>query len=184
MKKTLFLMLFCICSLSINAQVTNNAQQFLGKLSNHCHKAYAGKIVSSPVPDDFKDKELIMYVISCSEKEVKIPFFVGEDLSRTWVFTLKEDFIQLKHDHRQKDGTSDEITMYGGTSTNVGRNDIQFFPADQETVAMLPAAAGNVWWVTITDTEYTYNLRRVDTGSFFSVVFDLTKEIETNKRPW
>lgn len=161
------------------------AQEFLNNLSAHCGKAYEGKIVTSPIPQDFSNKELIMYVSACEDKQVKIAFFVGDDLSRTWVFTLKEDDrIELKHDHRLRDGSEDQITMYGGTSSNVGFDNMQFFPADQHTANMIPYATGNVWWVTIKDNIYSYNLKRVDAQSHFSVEFDLTKEIQTQKRAW
>jgi len=92
--------------------------------------------------------------------------------------------IQLKHDHRHKDGSEDDITQYGGKSSNTGLKDIQFFPADQETSNLIPYASNNVWWVTIDATSFTYNLRRIGTDRLFSVKFDLTKAIETPSAPW
>ena len=62
---------------------------------------------------------------------------------------------------------------------------IQFFPADEQTVQMLPAAAGNVWWVELVPGEYfTYNLRRLGTDRLFSIRFDLTKTVDTPATPW
>ena len=116
---------------------------------------------------------------------IRIPFFVGKDKSRTWVFTMsKNNLITLKHDHRHKDGSEDKITQYGGSNPNTGLATIQFFPADQETANLIPYASNNVWWVTIDKTSFTYNLRRVGTGRLFSVKFDLTKEIKTPSAPW
>ncbi|MGL4585284.1 MAG: hypothetical protein ACRCVU_20195 [Flavobacterium sp.] len=185
MKNTLLALVICLFSLTSFAQKsTENPKKFLAALSAHCGKAYKGEIVSPNVPADFKDKELIMRVISCKEEEVKISFFVGEDLSRTWVFSLEDNKVKLKHDHRHKDGTPDDITMYGGTATNTGFADMQFFPADQQTVDMMQTIAGNVWWVTIKDNKYTYNLKRVDSNSFFSASFDLANEVKTDKMPW
>ncbi len=158
--------------------------QFWKELNKHCGKSFAGKIITDPVPKDFKDQELKMHVISCSNSQMKIPFVVGENRSRTWVFTLEEDRIKLKHDHRHEDGSPDKVTMYGGTSTNTGFANLQYFPADQETTDLIPYAAGNVWWVTVTDSTFTYNLRRVNSNTPISVEFDLTKEIETPKAPW
>jgi len=171
-----------LCS---QAQTTVNfPAQFIQNLAQHCGQAYKGAIVSTPVPVDFKNKELIMYVSACDQREVKIAFFVGEDLSRTWVFTLKGDRVELKHDHRQSNGQPDEITMYGGTTTNTGNEHIQYFPADQETAASIPAAASNLWWVTIDEHEYSYNLQRAGSKTSFNVVFDVTKPITTDKRAW
>lgn len=159
-------------------------QTFLQKLTSHCGKAYKGKIVSQPIPEDFQDKELIMYVMECSEELVKIPFFVGDDLSRTWVLSLEGGRVKLKHDHRAPDGTPEEETMYGGTATNTGLEHVQFFPADQETSLMIPAASGNMWWITISDTVYSYNLKRVDSEREFNVIFDLSKPVKNTRKPW
>lgn len=177
-----FAFLFTLASFAQSP--TSNPQKFLASLSTHCGKAYKGEIVSPNPPADFKDKELIMRVVSCKEKEVKISFFVGEDLSRTWVFTLVDGKVKLKHDHRHQDGTPDKVTMYGGTATNTGFADMQFFPSDQETVDMMSSIAGNVWWVTIKDNKYTYNLRRADSSNQFSASFDLLNEVKTDKMPW
>jgi hypothetical protein len=59
------------------------------------------------------------------------------------------------------------------------------FPADQETAEVLPAAAANVWWIELVPGEYfTYNLRRMGTERFFSIKFDLTKEVKMPDAPW
>lgn len=175
-------LLFTLTSFAQKAPT--NPEKFLTSLSTHCGKAYKGQVVSPNVPADFKDKELLMRVISCKADEVKISFFVGEDLSRTWIYTLVDGKVKLKHDHRHQDGTPDDITMYGGTATNTGFADMQFFPSDQQTVDMMSSIAGNVWWVTINDNIYTYNLKRVDKTSFFSVSFDLSTPVATDKMPW
>ncbi|HNP19524.1 MAG TPA: hypothetical protein PKL31_13890 [Fulvivirga sp.] len=61
---------------------------------------------------------------------------------------------------------------------------IQFFPADQETADLISYASNNVWWVTIDEKSFTYNLRRIGTDRVFSVRFDLTKEVPTPDAPW
>ena len=62
---------------------------------------------------------------------------------------------------------------------------MQVFPADQETVDLLPAAAANVWWITVEETKFTYNLRRMGSNRLFTVEFDLTKPLETlPPAPW
>jgi len=90
----------------------------------------------------------------------------------------------MKHDHCHEDGTSDEVTMYVGTSTNEVTPNMQVFPADQETVDIISYAFSNVWWVTVDSTSYTYNLRRMGTDRHFSVSFDLTSEIEKSEPSW
>ena len=124
-----------------------------------------------------------MHVRSWEKERIRIPFFVGEDRSRTWVLTQRSDRIMLKHDHRHKDGTPDAVTMYGGLTTSVGMPARQMFPADQETVNTIPAAATNVWWIDLVPGEhFTYNLRRMGSERYFSIKFDL-KRLPLRKRP-
>ena len=170
------------------AQTQANAGSlvFWTELQKLCGKAYAGTVAAAPADDvTFKDKELVMHVRACEKNQMRIPFFVGADKSRTWVLTRKKERIMLKHDHRHEDGTPDKVTMYGGWTTNGGAATRQMFSADQETVDVLPAAASNVWWIELVPGEYfTYNLRRMGTERFFSIKFDLTKEIKTPAAPW
>ena len=125
-----------------------------------------------------------MHVRSCKKNEIKIPFFVGEDKSRTWILSYKKDRISLKHDHRHKDGSEDEINFYGGITTNAGQSNIQIFSADQRTQKMIPAASTNVWWITLDDKKFTYNLRRLGTERAFKVVMDITSPIAIPDAPW
>ncbi len=164
--------------------LTQTQQAYWNNLLKHCGKAYQGEFAASPVPADFAGKEMRMYVMSCEENTIKIPFYVGDDRSRTWVLTKKENGILLKHDHRLEDGSDDEITMYGGLTSHAGSANVQYFPADQETIDLIPGAGANLWWITINENQYSYNLRRVTTPNLFSVVFDLENPIDTPKLPW
>jgi hypothetical protein len=157
---------------------------FWDQLSRHCGKAYEGTLMTPAENDPFTGQKLVMHVVGCGEGFIHIPFFVGEDKSRTWVLTKEKDLIKLKHDHRHADGSEDQVTQYGGTSTNAGMPGLQFFPADQETAQLIPHASANVWWITLDDTSFTYNLRRIGTDRFFSVKFDLTKEVQSPGPAW
>lgn len=165
---------------------TSSSQDFWNELKNHCGNTYEGIILAGGKEGDgFTRKKLIMHVKSCNDTEILIPFNVGENRSRTWILTKnKEGAIQLKHDHRKEDGSNDAVTMYGGTTTNLGSKNLQVFPADEETRNNIAYAAGNIWWITIDDKTFTYNLRRIGTPRFFSVSFDLTKKLETPKTSW
>lgn len=159
-------------------------QIFWESLSTHCGKAYEGEIMTPTENDPFTGKRLVMHMVDCGEDFIHIPFFVGDDKSRTWVLTKSNGLIQLKHDHRHEDGSEDKVTQYGGTTTNTGMAEIQFFPADQETAELIPYAANNVWWITVDETSFTYNLRRIGSDRFFSVKFDLTKEVISPGPAW
>lgn len=165
----------------------NETNVFWSNLQKLCGKAFAGTVAAAPADDTtFKGKELIMHVRSCEKNRIRIPFFVGEDKSRTWVLTkMKNGRILLKHDHRHEDGKPDKVTMYGGLTTNSGSATRQMFPADDETVKVIAAAATNVWWVDLVDGDYfSYNLRRMGTERYFSIKFDLKKEVKTPDAPW
>ncbi len=158
--------------------------QFWDALQEHCGNSYSGTVLEAPENDDFRGKKLVMHIRSCDDRVIKIPFFVGDDRSRTWILTRKDNRIQLKHDHRHQDGTEDEITRYGGTSPNTGLQNLQLFPADQETAELLPLAATNVWWITLDEHSFSYNLKRLGTERLFNVEFDLSKTIDTPAAPW
>lgn len=180
------LLLIFLTSQSVFGQA-NETNIFWNNLQKICGKAFAGTVVAAPADDlTFKGKELIMHVRSCEKNRIRIPFFVGEDKSRTWVLTrMKNGRILLKHDHRHEDGKPDKVTMYGGLTTNSGSATRQMFPADDETVKVIAAAATNVWWIDLVDSDYfSYNLRRMGTERYFSIKFDLKKEVKTPDAPW
>lgn len=159
---------------------------FWKELQKLCGKAYAGTVVAAPADDTtFEDKALVMHVRTCDKDRIRIPFMVGADRSRTWVLTQKDSRILLKHDHRHEDGKPDKVTMYGGWTTNTGLATRQVFPADEETFAVIPAAAPNVWWIDLVTGDYfSYNLRRMGSERFFSIKFDLKKTIAEPEAPW
>jgi len=163
-----------------------NQQVYWNALQQLCGNAYEGTVISAPANDTlFKNKMLIMHVRACNDGRIRIPFVVGNNLSRTWVFTKDAEGLMLKHDHRHRDGSADSITLYGGHTTNSGSTTMQFFPADQQTTNMLPAAGGNVWWVELLPGKYfSYNLRRMGSDRLFSIRFDLSKSIAAPAAPW
>lgn len=177
-----FIFIVFIYSASVTAQPS---QEFWSSLEELCGKTFKGKVLEAPENDSFREVELVMHVRSCEDNELRIPFFAGEDRSRTWVLTMNDNKIMLKHDHRHEDGSEDEITQYGGEASNHGLSNLQTFPADDFTAELIPAAASNVWWIEIEKGKsFTYNLRRIGTDRYFSIQFDLTSEIETPLAPW
>lgn len=184
MKRTLLAAIFIFSSAHLFAQETNNASVFWEKLKAHCGKAYEGRMADSTSVRGFSGKRLVMHVRACDENTIRIPFFVGDDRSRTWVLTYLDGRITLKHDHRHEDGSEEENTQYGGTATNGGFPHMQVFPADAETASRIASAATNIWWITLDDKAFTYNLRRVGAAREVNVVFDLTNPIDAPEAPW
>jgi hypothetical protein len=75
--------------------------------------------------------------------------------------------------------------MYGGWTNNVGLPTRQVFPADDQTVKVIAAAAPNVWWIELVAGEhFSYNLRRLGSERYFSIKFDLKKTIDAPLAPW
>ena len=185
--QTLLLACFlAVSTVTVQAQAEPANAVFWKELQKLCGKAFAGTVAAAPADDTtFKDKTLVMHVRACEKERIRIPFFVGDDRSRTLVLTQRNDRILLKHDHRHKDGTPDAVTMYGGLTTSVGMPTRQMFPADQETVNTIPAAATNVWWIDLVPGEhFTYNLRRMGSERYFSIKFDLKTPVTTPEAPW
>lgn len=184
MKLTTLFWMICL-SFSVCAQENNSLDLFWENITQHCGKSYEGEITDGAKEGDgFTGNRLVMKVMKCGENQIAIPFFVGNDWSRTWILTRKDGRLELKHDHRHEDGSEDSVTMYGGTSTNGGSENMQIFPADNFTCELIPYACGNVWWITIDENAYTYNLRRIGSDRLFSVRFDLSKAIFFPYVPW
>ncbi|NVJ51166.1 MAG: hypothetical protein HWE11_12310 [Gammaproteobacteria bacterium] len=167
---------------------TQAQDEFFNAIKQHCGKSFRGKIVVDNQPSaSFTNKALIMHVRECSNFQLKIPFHVGKDASRTWIITKTGSGLSLKHDHRHADGQSDSLTMYGGHTVDSGFTNVQSFPADAPTIEMfvaqgLPQSNTNIWQIYIYPTKFTYRLIRE--GREFKVDFDLTIPVENPAAPW
>jgi hypothetical protein len=174
---------------------TEPADRFMAAIARHCGQAFAGRIVAnvpkSTTPDAFEGKPLVMHVRDCDEpqKQLRIPFHVGEDRSRTWVLTRTPQGLQLKHDHRHQDGSPDATTMYGGDTVDAGTASRQAFPVDAESIVMfqregLTASVTNTWAMEIVPGQrFLYELSRPN-GRLFRVEFDLTQPVAVPPAPW
>ena len=171
-----------------NAAPTSAQVEFFENVKLLCGKAYAGKVTVDNAPGgDFENKVLVMHIRHCDNNKLLIPFHVGDDASRTWVISKTETGLQLKHDHRHKDGSEDALTQYGGHTLESGWPQVQSFPADQETKELfvregIPQSNGNTWQMYLYPTVFTY--RMVREGREFKIDFDLTKPIKTPSAPW
>lgn len=146
-----------------HAAVAADADDFFAALQAQCGARYVGASRFPPDPNhDFAGKVLVAEIKSCQPDEIRIPFAVGEDRSRTWILRREADGLSWKHDHRHADGSPDAVTMYGGMATAGGTALQQAFAADAYTAALLPAAATNVWTVTLAadGSTLTYHLAR------------------------
>ena len=109
---------------------------FLSNLELLCGKAFEGRLVASP-DGDMEGERLLMHVRECSGERIRIPFVVGDNLSRTWVLTRVGERFELKHDHRDRDGE-----------------------------------------------RFVYYVRRLATGRYYHVEFDLAEPVDPPPAPW
>lgn len=161
---------------------------FFDHIKQHCGKAYQGKVtIDNAPPSSFTTAKLVMHIRHCDDKQLQIPFHVGDDASRTWLITKTGSGLSLKHDHRHKDGSDDASTMYGGHTQDAGFASAQSFPADEYSKQLfakqgIPQSMGNTWHMYVTENQFTYRLTRE--GREFRVDFDLTKPIAAPDAPW
>ena len=161
---------------------------FFASLSALCGQAFSGRLVSTDEADaDFAQEDMVMHVRECSDREIRIPFHVGEDRSRTWVITKETTGLRLKHDHRHEDGSEDAVTQYGGDTSGEGTATRQSFPVDDFSIALferegLTASVTNVWSVEVSEGEFAYELRREN--RHFRVAFDTSAPVEAPPAPW
>lgn len=155
---------------------------FFANLSQLGVQGFEGRVVTTdPTDADFAGKRLVMQVRDCSEDEIRIPFAVGEDRSRTWVVTKTGTGLRLKHDHRHADGTADVLHGYGGDTAGQGAAERQEFPVDAESIALFNAngaavSTTNVWAMEVHPGQtFAYELRR--SNRHFRVEFDLTRPV-------
>jgi hypothetical protein len=168
---------------------------YLTQLWRLCGNAYEGRVVTNDAADaQFASQRLVMHVRECNEgdgweSEVRIPFHVGENRSRTWVITRVATGLRLKHDHRHEDGSEDTLTQYGGdTLQGDGSAERVEFPADEFSKQLfrennIPVSVDNVWAMELHPGRmFAYELRRPN--RHFRVEFDLTRPVPAPPPPW
>lgn len=188
-------LLTAVACVSTTAQAQAPADGFMAALATHCGQAFAGRVVAnqpaSATPDAFEGKALVMHVRGCDAptQELRVPFHVGDDHSRTWVLTRTAAGLRLKHDHRHEDGTPDATTMYGGDTRDAGSVQRQSFPVDAQSVALfqregLSTSLDNTWAMELeAGKRFVYELSRPG-GRLFQVEFDLTTPVALPPAPW
>lgn len=190
-RRSLFAAAACLAlAACASAPAPRSAQDaFFAHLGALCGQSFEGRVVSTDDADaNFASQRLVMQVRSCNENEIRVPFHVGENRSRTWVITRTGAGLRLKHDHRHEDGTEDTLTQYGGDAVDGGSAERQEFPADEFSRTLfvrnnIPQSVTNVWAVEVRPGRmFAYELRRPN--RYFRVEFDLTRPVAAPPPPW
>ena len=158
-------------------------QQFLANLSAQCGQAFPGRLVFEPEGDPMLTgtEQLLVHFRDCEAGEVRIPFHVeledtGDwDRSRTWYLMQAGDSLELRHDHRESDGTESRSTWYGGYSVGEGTAIRQDFRSPQRSeVRGVP-----VGWRVEIEPGVMYRYGTTYDGEFdWLIEFDLSTPVE------
>jgi DNA-dependent RNA polymerase auxiliary subunit epsilon len=161
--------------------------QYWQALTTLCGKAYAGYLTvgTEPGDRDFGEAEMTMHVRDCSESEIRIPFHVGPNRSRTWIVRRDGDGFTLKHHHRDESGAVAEPHDYGGRTAGPGSIKRQEFVVDEATRTKLPETRYNVWAIDVVPGRlFAYELQRPEEDRFFRVEFELASAIAAPPPAW
>ncbi len=160
--------------------LTPEERAFLDNLASLCGKSFAGEeVYLAEGRESWADDPFVMHVTKCEEDVVHIPFHVGDDTSRTWMFLVEDDGrLRFRHDHRYPDGTPEEKTMYGGYADGTGTAYAQHFPKDDYSRELLEDYFGREWRVVMDEEMTTYSYRLLYDGEVvFQADFDLTNPL-------
>lgn len=184
------------CGKNTEPQATSEeiTKAFLANYEPFCGKAFAGKSTFTDLGENhvLNDANLLMIFDFCTSDNVRIPFFVEDDRSRTWILSYTEAGLRLGHDHRYEDGTEHEANFYGGIAMENTGNYFEhypenktsseyklFFPADERTLADRPAREINVWSKEFDLENQRYYYRLYLYGDLrFEATFDLSVSVE------
>ena len=156
---------------------------FLANLSAHCGEAFPGRLIFEPEGDDMLTgtELLLVHFRDCEEDEVRIPFHVeieadgSWDRSRTWVVTRVPGGLELRHDHREPDGSESTRTWYGGFSMGEGTPTRQDFASPERT----EAAGVPVGWRIEIEPGAHYRYGTTWDGEFdWMIEFDLSEPLD------
>jgi hypothetical protein len=145
-----------------SAQAADTRDAYMATLKSLCGQRFEGALTYAIDPkNDFVGKKMSAVVV-CTDTDVRMPVQVGEDRSRTWIFTRSAAGLDLRHDHRHADGTPDAVTMYGGMANDSGSALAQSFNADAHTFKVFPGSETNIWTISLSadGTTLTYHLER------------------------
>ncbi len=170
-----------------SAQLAPEQEAFWNRLSEHCGNAYQGDVVhATPHYAGTRNYEVLLaHFRECSDERIHIAVHVDDDRSRNWLLTREEGTIRLKHDHRNPDGTEEEITQYGGDAPVPGLPHRQIFWADEHTAQILPERDDNFWFMHfVGDDTFSYGVHWPKQGHSIRREFDLSTPVEPPPAPW
>jgi hypothetical protein len=163
----------------------SRAGPFLAQYARYCGATYEGRSVMVDLGDDhpLDGARLRVTMASCTADEVRMPFQVDDDRSRTWILTRTGGRLHLAHDHRYEDGSEHPANFYGGyADPDRGSATRQYFPADDRTIADRPARAANEWSKEFDVQRERYYYRLYLDGELrYEAEFDLSRPVPLDR---
>jgi hypothetical protein len=153
---------------------------FMANLAAHCGDHFPGRLTLEPEGDTMLTgtELLLVHFFECDVDEVRIPFHIetdagdGWDRSRTWHVIRHDGRLELRHDHREPDGSESTRTWYGGFTETPGTATRQDFVSPERTAA---AGAPVGWRIEIEPgVRYVYGTTR-DGEYTWRIEFDLSR---------
>ncbi len=150
---------------------------FWQNLQALCGRAAEGELLQAPDQQIDPEADLVVHFWECSDEEIRFPLHVDDNRSRTWVFIRHDDALELRHDHRNPDGTEERNTWYGASTLDEGTANQQEFVTERNGIR-------SGWRVVIEPgVHYTYGTIRGGEWRHH-LEFDLTSEAEVPPLPW
>ena len=176
----------CAGDTDMDAAYQTSQAAFWQELLDRCGSAYAGRATLAPEGDTVvAGRDLVMHVMECGEDEIRVPFHVGENRSRTWVLRRFDSSLALAHDHRHEDGTPESNSGYGGETVVPGTPRSQAFPADRPTGELEHPDGTSVWTMEFESGDrFVYGFHRTGTDRRYRIEFDLAETVPTPPAPW
>jgi hypothetical protein len=162
-------------------------QAFWDGLVAHCGNSYSGWIddVTPYYEGSTQYETIVADFRECGDERIHIAMHMDDDRSRNWILTREDGTILLKHDHRNEDGTEEEISQYGGYAPVPGLAHRQIFWADDHTADILPERWDNFWFMEFMgDDIFAYGVHWPEQGHSIRIYFDLSETVETPPAPW
>lgn len=167
-------------------QLSPEQALFWENIQEHCGNAYRGRLAdATPFYQTFDAERIVIHVRNCTDTLTHISLHIDDNHSRNLMLTKVNGTLRLKHDHRNQDGTEEEITQYGGDASVPGLETRQIFEADEHTADILPDRFDNFWFLDIMDEEtLAYGVHWPKHGNSIRMEFDISTPVEAPPAPW
>ena len=152
--------------MGISAITTGSDQDiFFDSIRAHCGNAFSGSVEDSSNSTAYNGRKFVLHIRDCSDSQIKMPLHIDDNSSRILVLSKTDGGIQLQHDHRHADGSSEALTLYGGDSSADSTDKVTHFPESAESIAITKAHAPtrtypSVWSIILGADDITYQVVR------------------------